>query len=260
MADVLAQLGLLVQAGYREAILAGIHLGGFGRDLQPRTSLTELLRICLAEHPGLRIRLSSIHPNEVTEDLLGLFADHPGLRRHLHISLQSGSGSVLRRMRRPYREDRAWQALAAVAAVAPHFGIGADLIVGFPGETEAEFAETRRMVQELPFTYLHVFRFSPRPGTVAAGMAGQVHPETVTRRSAVLRAVGRAKQEAFLRALVGTRREAVVEAEGDQPGRRCATTDNYATVLVPECNRTGSLVTVRPTHYRDGRLYAEVED
>lgn len=260
--DVLAQLRLLQKRGYRETILAGIHLGGYGRDLRPRVELRELLAICLEEIPELRLRLSSIHPNEVTPPLLQLFADQPRLRPHLHISLQSGSDGVLKRMKRPYRGQRAWDALRQVAAVAPHFGIGADVIVGFPGETDAEFEETRRMVEELPFSYLHVFRFSRRPGTAAATMPDQVHPETISRRSEVLRRLAESKQLAFRRGLLGTEREAVVEAESDLPGWRQATTDNYETVMVPAASAAergeGALVRVRIDDLREGRLIASV--
>ena len=252
--DVLAQMRILVDGGYPETILAGIHLGGYGRDLRPRVPLTALLKRCLVEFPELRIRLSSIHPNEVTPQLLDLFARHQRLRPHLHISLQSGSSSVLTRMKRPYRGQRVRDALRDVAAVAPHFGIGADLIVGFPGETEAEFEETRQMVAESPFSYLHVFRFSRRPGTAAATMAEQVHPETITNRGAVLRELAAAKQHAFAASLVGTVREAVVEAEGDRPGWRLATTDNYATVLVPDTFAAGDLVRVKVDAHDDGQL------
>ncbi|MGD9549265.1 MAG: tRNA (N(6)-L-threonylcarbamoyladenosine(37)-C(2))-methylthiotransferase MtaB [Candidatus Krumholzibacteriia bacterium] len=258
--EVVQQLRLLVAGGYREAILAGIHLGGYGRDLETRATLPGLLRTCLAELPELRIRLSSIHPNEVTPELLGLFTQYPHLRRHLHVSLQSGSDTVLKRMKRPYRGARAYRALGEIARLDADFGIGADVIVGFPGETDEEFEATRRMVAELPFTYLHVFRFSPRPGTPAADLPDQVHPETVTERSAVLRDLAAAKEEAFLRGLIGRPREAVVEAEDDASGFRQATTDNYATVLVPPGRPTGELVTVVPESYHDGKLIARVEN
>ncbi len=258
--NVIEQLAVLREAGYREAILAGIHLGGYGRDLRPKVSLIELLELCLDALPDLRLRLSSIHPNEVTPALLDLFARHPRLRPHLHISLQSGSSSVLRRMKRPYRGERAWEALRAAAAVSPGFGLGADLIVGFPGETDEEFAQTRRMVAELPFSYLHVFRFSPRPGTAAADLDGQVHSETVNRRSEALRALADAKAAAFAAALVGTTREAVVEREGSRPGWRQATTDNYVGVMVPAAAADdlppGTLVDVTVGEHRDGLLWA----
>jgi threonylcarbamoyladenosine tRNA methylthiotransferase MtaB len=262
--DVLAQLHLLVQKGYPETILAGIHLGGYGRDIQPKVLLPELLERCLQDIPGLRIRLSSIHPNEVTPRLLVILAANNRLRPNLHFSLQSGSDGVLKRMKRPYRSDRAWQAMRNVAATAPHFGIGADIIVGFPGETDAEFEDTRNMVAELPFSYLHVFRFSRRPGTAAADMPDQVHPETISRRSEILRDLAAAKKADFSRNLVGTVREAVVEAESQTPGWRQATTDNYVTVMVPEDSSgdiaAGSLVNIRIDDYADDQLKATVLD
>ena len=186
---------------------------------------------------------------------LDLFVRHERLRPHLHISLQSGSSSVLARMKRPYRGQRAWDALREVAAVAPHFGIGADLIVGFPGETDAEFEETRRLVEDSAFSYLHVFRFSRRPGTAAADMPGQVHPETISERGAALRDLAAAKQDAFALSMVGTTREAVVEDEGSRPGWRQATTDNYATVMVPDRFGPGALVRVTIDAQREGLLW-----
>lgn len=260
--DVLAQLRLLVETGYPETILAGIHLGGYGRDLLPKVALPELLEVCLEKIPGLRIRLSSIHPNEVNARLLEMFASNERLRPHLHISLQSGSDGVLKRMKRPYRSDRAWQAMSDVAAAVPHFGIGADIIVGFPGETDAEFEDTRRMVEELPFSYLHVFRFSRRPGTAAADMPDQVHPETISRRSSILRELAEHKKSEFSRSLVGTTREAVIEAESGIPGWRLATTDNYVTVMVPEDDAgdivAGSLVDLEITNFSDGKLFTSI--
>ncbi|MCK9996668.1 MAG: tRNA (N(6)-L-threonylcarbamoyladenosine(37)-C(2))-methylthiotransferase MtaB [Candidatus Krumholzibacteria bacterium] len=262
--NVLAQLRLLVETGYPETILAGIHLGGYGRDLLPRVTLPDLLEICLKEIPGLRIRLSSMHPNEVTPRLLELFAADNRLRPHLHISLQSGSDAVLKRMQRPYRGERAWQAMRDVASTVPDFGIGADIIVGFPGETEAEFEETHRMVQELPFSYLHVFRFSRRPGTPAADMPDQVHPETISRRSQILRNLAQQKNAEFCRSLVGTTREAVIEAESGTHGWRQATTDNYVSILVPENSAgtiaAGSLVKVEINDFSEGELFASVRE
>jgi threonylcarbamoyladenosine tRNA methylthiotransferase MtaB len=162
-------------------------------------------------------------------------------------------------MKRPYRGARARQALWDAAAVAPQFGLGADLIVGFPGETREEFEETVGLVRESALSYLHVFRFSRRPGTPAADMPGQVPPEAIAERSAVLRDLGAQKQEAFLRALVGSWREAVVETEVERPGWRQATADNYAAILVPQDLPTGALVKVRITEFRQGALFAAPE-
>lgn len=258
VADVMEQLRRLVATGFPETILSGVQLGGYGRDLDPRTSLPALLDECLARFPELRIRLSSIHPNEVGPELLELFRSRPNLRPHLHISLQSGSSTVLKRMRRPYRAERAWEAIRSAAALSPAFGLGADLIVGFPGETDAEFEETRRMVEELPFSYLHVFRFSPRPGTPAADMEGAVHPETITERGAILRDLAAAKQIAFGESLRGTIREAVVESASDREGWREATTDNYVSILVPGDLPAGTIVPVCIGDHVEGRLTASL--
>jgi threonylcarbamoyladenosine tRNA methylthiotransferase MtaB len=220
--------------------------------------LTDVVAAVTDAFPDLRLRLSSIHPDEVTPALLELLATRPRLRPHLHISLQSGSDAVLARMRRPYRRREAERAVAAAAAVAPQFGLGADVIVGFPGETDDDFAATCALVEQQPFTYLHVFRFSPRPGTPAADMA-PVHPEAVSERAAHLRGLARRKREAFLASLVGQTREAVVEDRDERdPARRLATTENYASVVIDTDLPAGSLVDVAVTGLDDGVLTAVV--
>ena len=261
-ADVLEQVARLHEdGGYNELILTGVHMGTWGRDLAGSEGrLTDLVAAISDRFPALRLRLSSIHPNEVGDPLLRLIAGRPGLRPHLHLSLQSGSDTVLARMKRPYRGAEARDAVARAAAIDPLFGMGADIIVGFPGETDAEFAETVAMVEDLPFTYLHVFRFSPRPGTPAAAMT-PVHTETVAERSRVLRDLAAAKREAFHRRLVGTVREAVIEApDSGDPRRRLATTDNYAGVTVESDLPAGSLITIELDDWNGERLGARVVD
>jgi len=142
----------------------------------------------------------------------------------------------------------------------PGMGIGADIIVGFPGESDEEFAATREMVTELPFSYLHVFRFSQRPGTAAAEMPDQVPPKVIARRSEVLRQIATEKSDNFAAGLVGNTREAVVEAVSGESGWRQATTDNYVTVLVPDRGvSSGSLVRVGINKWQDQKLYGEIE-
>ncbi len=263
--DVVAQLAQLRAAGYREAVLAGVHLGGWGRDLDTdangsRDRLPDLLRRVLAELPDLRLRLSSIHPNEVRAPLLEMYAREPRLRPHLHLSLQSGSDDVLRRMKRPYRAAGARRAVDDVAALGGDFGIGADFIVGFPGETDAEFNDTLQLVEHHAFSYVHVFRYSARPGTVAAQMTDAVPPSVISERAAALREASGRKRAAFRSTLLGSQREAVVEHGTDLPGFHQATTDNYETVMIPAVPGDGlgpgALVTVRPDHEQDGRLFA----
>jgi len=254
--EVLQQLRHLERHGFAEVVLAGVHLGSYGQDLEPRSSLVALLRTVLEDLPALRVRLSSIHPNEVTGELLDLFRGYPHLRSHLHVSLQSGDDGVLHRMRRPYGSTDARRAVLAAAAVRPHFGLGADLIVGFPGETEAAFAATCRLVEELPFSYLHVFRYSPRPGTAAADFPDAVPPETVSARGAHLRSLARRKARDFANAQLDARREAVVETEAYAAGWRQATTDNYLNVLVPHHWPAGRLVEVNGLRRVGERLEA----
>lgn len=258
-AAVVAQVAALRrEAGFREVVLTGVHLGAWGRDLDG-SRLPTLLRALTDAVPEVRLRLGSLHPDEVTPDLLRLLVERPHLRPHLHVSLQSGSDRILGLMRRPYRLQDAFAALQAATDALPQCGLGADLIVGFPGETDHDFAATCDLVASLPFTYLHVFRFSARPGTPAASLPDPVGAEVAAVRADRLRALAAAKQAAFLSSLVGRPREAIVERGRDDaaPGRRTATTDNYATVLVPEPCVPGRLVTLLPTACRDGKLWAD---
>lgn len=213
---------------YREVVLSGINLGRWGRDLDFRFRFTDLLRRVLDETPIERLRLSSVEPMDFSDDLLRLIADSPRIASHVHAPLQSGSGSVLRRMRRKYRprhyEDRIrkareWMPLAA---------IGADVMTGFPGETEAEFEESRRFIESLPFTYLHVFTYSERPGTEAAAH-DQIPMPARKQRTRILRELAAEKNLAFRNRLVGTTISAVTL---DQPGT--AMSENYIKV---ELNR-----------------------
>jgi len=204
----------------------------------------------------MRFRLSSIHPNEVRPPLLELFENYTNLRPYLHISLQSGSDDVLRRMRRPYDVDSAGQAIEAAAGLGLHFGIGADVIVGFPDESDAEFDATRSFLELSALSYLHVFRFSPRPGTPAAGMR-PVHTETVTERSRILRDLSRRKRHEFEQRLIGHWHEATVETERPAPDRLQATTGNYAVVSVPDTWEPGAMVILKPAGFRADTLYAD---
>ncbi len=254
--DVQGQVDDLRRAGFTEIVLTGVHMGSYGRDIRFRPGLVGLVDRVAAAFPDMRFRMSSIHPNEVDEALLGLFRRHMNLRPYLHVSMQSGSDTVLQRMRRPYAAADVERAVCEAAELAPGFGIGADVIVGFPGETDEEFEETRAMIERAPFSYLHVFRYSSRPGTKAAELK-PCHTETVTSRSAVLRELSAAKRLAFEQGLVGRTIEATVETDRPRPGWVQATTGNYATVQVPDTWAQGSAVLVTPAGFHDGVLWAE---
>jgi threonylcarbamoyladenosine tRNA methylthiotransferase MtaB len=228
---VLDQARLLVEAGHLEIVLTGVDLGHYGADLVPRTTLAALLR-SLVEIPGLRwVRLSSLLPAYFTPELIEIVTGSTLVAPHLHIPLQSGSARVLRLMRRPY-DTRMYRALIErLVAARPGLGLGADVIAGFPGESESDFAETMACVEALPFSYLHVFPYSPRKGTEAVGLGGELDPRTIARRSRALRELGRAKSDAFRRRLVGTAQDVLVlETRERATGALVGLTGNYVEV------------------------------
>lgn len=209
--DVLAGVRNLAANGYREIVLTGIHLGAYGLDLASPTSLTGLITGIEAGRLVQRLRIGSIEPNEVDDDLLALMAGSKSICPHLHLPLQSGSDSVLERMGRHYSATYFRELIAKVAKVLPDAFIGVDVIAGFPGETEAEFAETVNLLEYLPVADLHVFPYSSRPGTKATGMAGQLPPQLIKERAARLRAVAEQKKREFLRRQAGRTLEVLVQ-------------------------------------------------
>jgi threonylcarbamoyladenosine tRNA methylthiotransferase MtaB len=260
---VVEQVQRLVEAGHLEVTLTGADMGHYGRDLLPRTTLAGLLRRIL-EVPGLRwLRLSSILPPYLSDELIEVIqAAQRGPARicpHLHVPLQSGSDRVLRLMRRPYN-TRLYRALVErLAAAVPGLGLGTDLIAGFPGETEADFEATRAFVGSLPFSYLHVFSYSDRPGTEAAGLPAHLPARTITRRSRALRRLGREKGLEFTRRLVGSRQEALVlESRDGRSGLLAGVTGNYVEVLFegPD-DWKGRIVPVKVTEAIADRTFAE---
>jgi threonylcarbamoyladenosine tRNA methylthiotransferase MtaB len=230
---VLDQVRRLVEAGHREIVLTGIDLGHYGRDLVPRTSLAALLHEAI-EVAGLRwVRLSSVLPAYFTPELLDVIAGSPVIAPHLHVPLQSGSDRVLRRMRRPYTAAMYRRLIERLAATIPGLGLGADVIVGFPGESDQDFAATRTLIEALPVTYLHVFPYSDRQGTEAARLDGRVAPHLIAARARELRALGEAKSAAFRRALVGTTPDVVVlETRERTRGALVGLTGNYVEVVL----------------------------
>jgi threonylcarbamoyladenosine tRNA methylthiotransferase MtaB len=227
---ILEQVTTLVGQGYTEVALTGVDLGHYGHDLRPRTSLASLLER-LAPIPGLRwIRLSSILPAYFTLDLLAVVTSSGRIAPHLHIPLQSGSDRVLRRMRRPYSVAMYRRLVERLADDIPGLGLGADVMVGFPGETDADFAATRALIEELPFTYLHVFAYSDRRGTTAVSLDAHVDSLTIRRRSATLRSLAEAKSLAFRRRLVGTTQEVVVLETPAPGGGPVGLTGNYVEI------------------------------
>jgi threonylcarbamoyladenosine tRNA methylthiotransferase MtaB len=188
---------------YAEVVLSGINLGRWGRDLPGGARLTDLLRAILETTPVRRIRISSVEPMDWSEELLELVAGEERIAKHVHLPLQSGSDTVLKRMFRKYRTRHYAGRLTVAHRLMPDAAIGADVMTGFPGETEAEFEESVRFIEEQPFSYLHVFSYSERPGTRAAEQGGAVPPEIRQRRTAALRAISERKNKEFRRRMLG---------------------------------------------------------
>jgi threonylcarbamoyladenosine tRNA methylthiotransferase MtaB len=202
--QILREVNALVEAGYREVVVSGINLGRWGRDLARTASgFEDLLRAILAETSIEKLRISSVEPMDWTDELIALVADSPRIAKHAHVPLQSGSDAVLRRMHRKYRPWHYREKIEKVRAAMPMAAIGADVMVGFPGETDAEFEATRRLIEDLPFTYLHVFPYSARPGTPAASMPNQVPAHVARERSRILRDLADEKKLAFMRSFIG---------------------------------------------------------
>ncbi|HEV2287838.1 MAG TPA: tRNA (N(6)-L-threonylcarbamoyladenosine(37)-C(2))-methylthiotransferase MtaB [Candidatus Acidoferrales bacterium] len=201
---VVAEIHRLIKAGAREIVLSGIDLGSYGRDLASRTSLQELLRQILNETSLERLRLSSIEPMDVTQDFIEIIASSDRIAPHFHMPLQSGSDRILRAMHRWYRAAHYARRVELIRERLPYAAIGADVITGFPGETEEEHGVTMQFLEELPLSYLHVFSFSPRPGTEAAMLGEHVSPSEIHRRARELRALGQRKLAAFRAAQDGT--------------------------------------------------------
>ena len=210
---VIEEANALVAAGYREIVLSGINLGRWGRDFQPQQSFEQLLR-ALLEHTGIeKLRISSVEPMDWSDDLIALVAGSPRIAKHAHVPLQSGSDRILRRMHRKYRPWHYAEKIRKIHEAMPDAAIGADVMVGFPGETDELFEESRSFIEHLPFTYLHVFTYSSRPGTPSAAMPDQVPVHVARERNRVLRELAAEKNLEFRRNFVGKTLEVITLAD-----------------------------------------------
>jgi threonylcarbamoyladenosine tRNA methylthiotransferase MtaB len=201
--SVVAEIQKLANSGYKEIVLSGINLGAWGRDLSPREEFLDLLRKILDETGIARLRLSSIEPLDVTRDAVALFASTPRLAAHFHMPLQSGSDRILAAMHRWYRSEHYARRIEFVRELLPDAAIGADVITGFPGETEEDHRATLRFIELRPFSYLHVFSYSSRPGTNAASLPGHLSPVAIKGRARELRALSERKSAEFHRSQAG---------------------------------------------------------
>jgi threonylcarbamoyladenosine tRNA methylthiotransferase MtaB len=215
LADITRQLAHVVAAGYKEIIVTGVHLGSYGRDLGDGSTLTTLVRRLAAWDADVLFRISSLEPMDCTDEIVDLVPASPRLAPHFHLPLQHGADSVLDRMRRPYTAAAYRRLVERIRRIMPHASIGSDVIVGLPGESDAEFDATGSLLRDLPLTHLHVFPYSDRPGTDASAMDG--------------RAIGHEMSTRFRQSQAGTVRRALSVDDG-----LSAVTDNFLKVRLPE--------------------------
>jgi threonylcarbamoyladenosine tRNA methylthiotransferase MtaB len=228
---VVEEVARMVAAGVKEIVLSGINLGAYGRDLAPRVELSAVVRRILDETALEQLRFSSIEPQDVTEDFVALAASSQRIAAHFHVPLQSGSDHILRAMHRWYRAEHYAERMHIIHRYLPEAAIGADVIAGFPGESEEDFQETVDFIERLPFTYLHVFSFSERPGTGAAALGERVAHTMIRERAGYLRAVGEKKSEEFRARQAGRAVRALTLARSNEQWTE-ALTGNYLKVRV----------------------------
>lgn len=246
LGDVLSQVDALVAAGYRELVLSGINLGRWGRDFPKPQKFITLVRAILERTSLEKLRISSVEPMDWSDELIALVAGEQRIAKHAHVPMQSGSDAVLRRMYRRYRPWHYAEKISKIREAMPDAAIGADVMVGFPGESDGEFEETRRMVEELPFTYLHVFTYSSRPGTRSAAMPNQVPPLLMKERNRILRDLAAHKKQEFMSGFVGRTVEAITLHQGGD-GYTEALTDNYLKLRASGRHEANRWVNVRVT-------------
>ena len=259
---ILREVTGLVESGYREVVISGINLGRWGRDLEgfgPAT-LESLIRTILSGTALEKLRISSVEPMDWTDDLISLVATSPRIAKHAHVPMQSGSDAVLRRMHRKYRPWHYREKIEKIRAAMPTAAIGADVMVGFPGETDAEFESTRRMVEDLPFTYLHVFTYSARPGTPAASMPNQVPVHLARERNRILRELAAGQKLAFMRSFVGHHVDAItlnVVGTNEDGEFTEALTDNYLKLRLRGLHEPNQWLRARIDNVVDGVLLGQ---
>lgn len=279
--QIVGEVNTLVAAGYREVVISGINLGRWGRDLENRLPATaprdttiesefrkpeaesreprfeNLIRSILSQTQLEKLRISSVEPMDWTDDLIALVASSPRIAKHAHVPLQSGSDAVLRRMHRKYRPWHYREKIEKIRAAMPTAAIGADVMAGFPGETDAEFEATLRLIQDLPFTYLHVFTYSARPGTPAAALPHQVPVHVARERNKILRDLGAGKKIAFLQSFLGKRLEAItLSIVHNRPTGEFteALTDNYQKLYLQGRHAPNRWLTAHIEEIEDGAL------
>lgn len=256
--DVVSQVERLGSAGFYEVVLTGIHIGNYGQDLQPQCDLLALLPAIEQSAFAGRLRLGSIEPTEIPSTLRDYCAASEWICPHWHIPLQAGDDEILRRMNRHYTTAFFQELLSDIRTRQPHSAIGLDLITGFPGETTEHFNNTLGFLETLPFTHLHVFPFSRRPGTPAAEMSGQLPGDVIKQRAAQLRELGERKYAEFARKCVGRELEVIIEG-GERDGYSKGLSENYLPVTLAAADLTqGECRKVKITGEQEGALIGKI--
>jgi threonylcarbamoyladenosine tRNA methylthiotransferase MtaB len=255
---VIEEANALVSAGYREIVLSGINLGRWGRDFQPQQKFEQLLRALLEYTSIEKIRISSVEPMDWSNDLIALVAGSPRIAKHAHVPLQSGSDCILRKMHRKYRPWHYAEKIRTIREAMPDAAIGADVMVGFPGETDAIFEESRSFIEQLPFTYLHVFTYSSRPGTPSAAMLDQVPVHVARERNRVLRELAAKKNLAFRESFIGRSLEVITLQTGGDSWTE-ALSDNFLRVRLAGRHEANEWTKVEIEGVGDENLMAVAE-
>jgi threonylcarbamoyladenosine tRNA methylthiotransferase MtaB len=239
IANVLQEVSRAVDAGYREIAITGVHLGSYGRDIGDGTDLTRLISALSQWPDDVLFRISSLEPMDCTPTIIDIAAQSPRIAPHFHLPLQHGSDVMLRAMRRPYSAANFRRVVETIHAQLPNAAIGTDVIVGFPGETDTDFAATVGVLESLPLAYAHVFPYSDRPGTAASALASKVDGSVIRERARVVRDIGARKSEEFRRNQVGRAMKALTVDDGAS-----VVTGNYLKVRISNPQPRNSWVAV----------------
>ena len=243
IADVIGEVERAGASGYKEVALTGVHLGSYGRDLAPRSSLRDLLKALLSVRQDLTFRISSLEPMDCTPEIVDLVAESEGrFAPHFHLPLQHACDRLLQRMRRPYTLDHYRRLVDGIVERLPHASIGSDVIVGFPGETDDDFEVNAAYLARSPLSHLHVFPYSDRPGTEATAMSGKVPGPVVRARGSRIREIAAALTERFQASQLATVRPGLTLEDGT-----LVVTDNYLKVRIPGGLKRNERVRVRLT-------------
>jgi threonylcarbamoyladenosine tRNA methylthiotransferase MtaB len=253
--EILREVRALAERGFKEIVLTGIHLGGYGHDLSPKLDLTALLEEILEKTPIRRLRLSSLDPREVPERLLRLMAQSETVCPHIHVCAQAGDDRILKQMRRNYDTAYYREIVTKARALLPDAALGSDIIVGFPGESEESFERQMEFFDSLPLTYFHVFPYSIRSGTVAASLPDQVSVTAKKERARKMRELGARKKRDFYKRFLGRRASVLVEADSTPAGGLRGYSRNYLPVsFYGESARVNEEVDVAIEGFENGSL------